>query len=272
LFQYVYDQLSSSQTLPAQKQRLQNALPRLIQQNPNLGWQLALSTLCLEQSVSLLQLEGTYTPPGFLNPQMEKELFQKGKVQAVNEYGRREVAKCTLNSVISVYAKFYPELPGIEESVRSLSCVISDHQTVPNSELFCFKNKTEEYPVLLSQEVIGENLQTVLNHAYREQSAEALQKLKSLDKAQWTALFILTVLIHPEDGKPDNYILKPFQNAQGKTVYAIIGVDNDHAFVEAFTHHAEKQGVSNQNHFIWFRCNARAVRRNSLTRLSCERP
>jgi len=55
-----------------------------MQQNPNVGWQLALSTLRLEQNRSLLQLEGTYTPQGFLNPQMEKELF-KQHVECVSD-------------------------------------------------------------------------------------------------------------------------------------------------------------------------------------------
>ncbi len=157
---------------------------------------------------------------------MANELFNKQKVQQVNEYGRRKVAKCQLSPLINIYAKFYPELPGMGEAIRQLSMLLSNSSVVPQSELFCFKDKKIPYPVLLSQEVKGENLQMVLNAAYKENQADSKAKLNQLDASRWTDLFILTVLIHPEDGKPDNYILSPCKNAKGEDSYAIVAIDN----------------------------------------------
>ena len=39
------------------------------------------------------------------------------------------------------------------------------------------------------------------------------------------------MLINPEDGRADNYMLEPFER-DGKTFYRLISIDNDHAFVQ----------------------------------------
>ena len=234
---YLQSQLSSHSITTQQRERLQGCLPLLIQQNATLAWRLALLGVREEkaQGSLVIAIEGSQTPAGFLNPVMAKALFNKQqKVQQVNEYGQRKVAKCALNSLINVYAKFYPELPGMEEAIRRLAFLLSESGIVPQSELFCFKEKKMPYPVLLSQEAKGENLQTVLSNAYKANDPEAQAKLTRLDSHRWTDLFILSVLIHPEDGKPDNYILSPCKNTKGEDSYAIVAIDNDHALVEVF--------------------------------------
>ena len=237
LLTYIRQQRGSKTTSAEQKKSLVACLPQLMQQNPLLAWHLALEAVCQEtlSSASKIRVEGVQTPKGHLHPALAKTLFtEKEKVQAVNTYGRRKVAKCKLNPLIQVYAKFYPELPGIEEAVKRLAMQLSGSAIVPQSELFCFKEAKKDYPVLLSQEVIGENLQVVLNKAYKENQAGSLAKLNKLDPIRWADLLLLSILIHPEDGKPDNYILTSTKNEKGEDQYAIVGIDNDHAFVETY--------------------------------------
>jgi hypothetical protein len=190
---------------------------------------------------SRIEVEGIRTSAGLLDHKMAHTLFnEKSKVKAVNIYGRHQVAKCVLNPVISVYAKFYPELPGIEEAVKALALQLSQSSIIPYSELFCFKEGSKSYPVLLSQEIKGENLQTVLNAAYKDKQTSALEKLEKIDHHRWTDLLILSVLIHPEDGKPDNYILTPCKNSHGEENYALVGIDNDHAMVDTYNQSKEE--------------------------------
>ena len=109
-----------------------------------LAWRLALLGVREEkaQGSLVIAIEGSQTPAGYLNPVMAKELFNnQQKVQQVNEYGRRKVAKCALNPLINVYAKFYPELPGMEEAIRRLAFLLSDSGIVPQERIVLFQRQ-----------------------------------------------------------------------------------------------------------------------------------
>ena len=68
-----------------------------------------------------------------------------------------------------------------------------------------FDAKGASYPVLISQTVAGENLQTVLNSAKKKGQVGAT--LRQLHRQYTCEQILLAMLVHPEDGKPDNYQL-----------------------------------------------------------------
>lgn len=198
----------------------QEACTRLKQANTQFGWFVLRNALMQSDIKSntgfVLQVEGLRSGKHQLTPEVTSQLFQAatGEIKRNNKYGRRPVAYIKVGSE-EAHFKVFPELPLAEEAVRSLDRILFDKSCVAESEIFCFKDKANRsFPVLISQHVPGENLQeTVLN----------INKIKEMDKTfdqhHFTQLLFLTLLINPEDGKPDNII-------NG------ISIDNDHAFVE----------------------------------------
>jgi hypothetical protein len=214
-----------------------NLLLKLQQQNAELAWCAALDALWVADEKigdAAKQLEGESTRPGYLALPVSQQLFaQGGEFNKANEefYGRRYVAKVKVGGH-SVFAKFYPELPGMEAAVSSLALQLFSYGTA-RSELFRLTELTQKkvYPLLFSHHVPGENFHDVLIAAYEQKREDAKKKLQQLDVQRFSQLFLLHILIHAEDGKPDNYILSPLIVA-GKTYYQLVGVDNDHALVE----------------------------------------
>ena len=179
-----------------------------------------------------MEVEGAITGKGVLTPQVMKQLFNnRGEIQQANLYGRRQVAKITVNQQ-TLYVKFYPELPGMEEAMRTFAWQLFGYGT-SQSELFRFVDKrtkkANSYSVFLSHQVTGDNLQVVLNEGIEKSNL----KLAELDAYRLSQFILLTLLTHPEDGKPDNYILSPYLNTEGENSYQLVGIDNDHALVDA---------------------------------------
>jgi WD40 repeat protein len=121
-----------------------------------------------------------------------------------------------------IHLKFYPELPGIEIAVNQLSkrLLMGKGKEVTLAKLQ-YKDQVE--PVLLSSTIHGYNLSG--------QDA-CLPRLEKIDPEAFTEAMLLTVVINPDDAKPDNHILMPHINRGGYYRYALVDVDSDHAFQE----------------------------------------
>ena len=62
----------------------------------------------------------------------------------------------------------------------------------------------------------------------------------NLDERDLSGLIVVAMLINPEDGKPDNYIVEVHPTKVGQ--YRLVGVDNDHAFVPALVKEKPDKG------------------------------
>lgn len=135
------------------------------------------------------------------------------------------MGKATHNGY-TLYFKMLPKLPGLEEAVGRWTRNLIGFGA-PHVELF----RLDSYPVLVSQEIKGLTLK------------EAIQKhperLKQLDQKSLAQVLFATMLVNPEDGKPDNYIVE--QISDNSPLYRLIGVDNDQAFVPAVAKEQKKE-------------------------------
>ena len=132
------------------------------------------------------------------------------------------------------YAKVYPEFPGMQIAVDALCALLSGlcgnailaQLYLPQKTGRLKKNRHfKPYPLLLSRS-LGDTLQ-------KNFEKKDAQQLAQLDTYSFTWKIIETLLIHPEDDKPDNIALQSFQTPTGKTAYRLVSFDADHAFAEA---------------------------------------
>ncbi|MBW8308179.1 MAG: hypothetical protein K0M45_00810 [Candidatus Paracaedibacteraceae bacterium] len=131
----------------------------------------------------------------------------------------RKVIRIESNNHI-VFIKFYPELPGYEEAVGELTRRVIEFGA-PYGGLFRF---SDGVPAWISQAIPGDPLYWVL-----EKDPERLRKL---DPIAISKMILMAMLVNPEDGKPDNYIVEPHPDKPG--LYRLSCPDNDHAFVPSF--------------------------------------
>ncbi|MBS0358982.1 MAG: hypothetical protein JSS53_06925 [Proteobacteria bacterium] len=129
---------------------------------------------------------------------------------------------------IDLYAKLYPELPGMELAASVLGDLICG-EVAPAVMLtkLSWRNQQGEIqhePLLFSIRQHG-----VLGTEVCEKNSK---QLKELDPYWFTLHFLLTLLIQPEDAKPENLILQPFLTKNLERRYRWWMIDNDHAFQE----------------------------------------
>ena len=180
-------------------------------------------------------------------------IFQDGTTRVIraNTEGRSTVAKATAEGY-TLYFKFFPELPGIEQAVSLLTYDLLGFGTTL-SELFnipaalqvpvlkpgwvtgesLVEETVENISVLVSLGIEGCTLKQVFENPI--DPATQLNILENLDEESLHALMLVAMLTNPEDGKGDNYIAEPFITHEGQTKYRIVGIDNDHAFVPPLT-------------------------------------
>ncbi len=144
----------------------------------------------------------------------------KGTIKAINKTGRHAVGimeKKIHNQSFALFLKEYPELPGLEEAAGSLIRQLFGFGA-PYSELMRYNNK----PYMLSQGIVG----PTMADAFKKDSSF----MQYLDAEDTSALIVGSMLINPEDGKPDNYIVEDISSSSSRR-YRLIAIDNDHAFV-----------------------------------------
>ncbi|MHA7840953.1 MAG: hypothetical protein ACX932_03705 [Gammaproteobacteria bacterium] len=181
-----------------------------------------------------------YTLPAAIVNQL---FTSEGMPQDKSHHGRRQVGEM-LYKGHHVHGKFFPELPGVEEAVQVLSqqlqlgsvawsqlfrCPyrITEQQRDPQKKVHLLSTDTLGFPLLLSQHVGGENVQDGLS----DYPAAMEKRLSQLHRGHFTRLLLLTLLVHPEDGQPANFILSTTEPDKEGRIYKLTSVDNDHAFV-----------------------------------------
>lgn len=150
----------------------------------------------------------------------EKNFLSFTKTTDIDQkkYGRRTVGKIT-DGRYTLYIKQYPELPGIEEAVGTLTRQLLGYGA-PNTLLANIQGTA----YLFSEGINGRPLQDYLTN----QADHPWDLINSqLDPEPLSGMILLAMLTNPEDGKPDNYMVQPRPNQ----TYQLIGIDNDHAFV-----------------------------------------
>ena len=109
------------------------------------------------------------------------------------------------------FRKQYPEFPGYEFANILFPRLLGITQ-LPHQDLIIVNNS---YPVLLLERISG----TPVFRVWQDPHA-----FSNLDPIPTGLLIISTILLNPEDGKEDNFILSP----DGKF---LIPIDNDHCFL-----------------------------------------
>ena len=148
------------------------------------------------------------------------------------------------NKEVTLFFKQDPESPGIEYAVNRLLFLLIGHGTSFSTVAkFSYSHstftKTKQYAVLISQGIEGKNLQDLIyDPADDDHSLEMQHELeKSLDRNAFSELFLASLLINYEDGKPDNFIVET-KKSSGKNV--IVCIDNDHAFLPPISKKMDK--------------------------------
>jgi HEAT repeat protein len=218
----------------------------LLNRNGDICWKLALERISQDkknsEEVILEGLGGTR----YLCSDIYKQIFKHGtdSITKENPYGRHNVTsiKCLITEGVTVglHLKENPELLGREMMVHYLAKNLFGHITPAvalwrfSKEEGIFKKTKISYPVLASRSIVGSNLKEALEHHP--------DQLQNLDHESFSEALVLALLINPEDGRGDNYILQPF-TMNNKTRYRIISIDNDHAFVRPLKLDKEGQEI-----------------------------
>lgn len=212
------------ENIPSERQVL--VLHMLQQRNNQLAWRLSIRSITFAHAAKETQLiEGSKSGKRYLPTNLE--YYEP-------EFGRHNV-KIVKNEQQELVIKPNPELPGIEIAVTQLAHFLFGHGT-PHSELFkAASPKLKPTPMIISQAIGGENLQTIL------MSPDWENKLAKLDATRYWEMVFFSLLVLWEDGIPSNFKWVPFNNAEGKISYHLVCVDNDHAFVQPKK--LNKQGV-----------------------------
>ena len=189
------------------------ALHQLGQLNSVIGWRIAVETLLPENQQGIIKtasLRNRDLPVDF-----EYQLFHpNGSINPINNYGKRNVGRISSEGY-SLYVKEFPELPGLEQGVAVFLNSLLGYGA-PQGNLIRIRNR----PYYLSQGIDGDTLQDVL--------MKDPIRLKKLDPVSTSGHIVASILINPEDGKPDNYILRA--HPLKKEFLQLIAIDNDHSF------------------------------------------
>ncbi|HXH55188.1 MAG TPA: HEAT repeat domain-containing protein, partial [Gammaproteobacteria bacterium] len=204
----------------------------LLSRNIAMAWYSALETISQESPTQeVVASMGGVQNKRYLRLEIYRDIFKKGSIfPKDNIHGVRSVTaiQCKIAEGIHVglHLKKDPELPGREIMVHVLAKHLFGFIT-PSIALWRFTKKTllkkeVAYPVLASRSIKGKNLLEVLK--------KNPEQLKKLDKQSAYQAIILAMMINPEDGRPDNYIMEPFSKGS-EIAYRLVSIDNDHAFV-----------------------------------------
>eukprot|EP01124_Arcella_intermedia_P028529 TRINITY_DN5816_c0_g1_i2.p1 TRINITY_DN5816_c0_g1~~TRINITY_DN5816_c0_g1_i2.p1 ORF type:complete len:2369 (+),score=560.83 TRINITY_DN5816_c0_g1_i2:280-7386(+) len=171
-----------------------------------------------------------------LKDSVQKQLFGVGPKRKGALYGRREVIKIT-EGRHCVYLKKYPALAAIEYAVGELL-----RKTIGFGAPYCEIVRIGDVPYLVSQRIVGITLR------------EALEISPNLD--QWklhshsiSAMIIMSMIVSPEDGKDDNFILEQYPH--GGDTYRIISIDNDQSFVPPYSKDSKSRNVRSVKSILW---------------------
>ncbi|WP_213156197.1 hypothetical protein [Neochlamydia sp. AcF65] len=207
---------------------LVQALSCLEAQLPAFAYLRSLAVFTTKATGQGFEWEGVDSGKAQLHPQVVQQLPLDAGLEFYKlprTYGRSAVVAVSYLHR-KLHFKPYPEMAGMEYAVGRLHRLIIGHG-VPEAELFkCYNMRRNPYPLLVSETSEGKNLEDVL---------KAGSTLTHLDLHRVHNMMLLAMLVNPEDGKPDNYILQSFTNHQGEKKDQLVSIDNDHAFLPSFS-------------------------------------
>eukprot|EP01122_Echinamoeba_exundans_P007761 TRINITY_DN2459_c0_g1_i1.p1 TRINITY_DN2459_c0_g1~~TRINITY_DN2459_c0_g1_i1.p1 ORF type:complete len:2012 (+),score=290.45 TRINITY_DN2459_c0_g1_i1:52-6087(+) len=159
-------------------------------------------------------------------PALDAKVFdKKGQLQGTAERGRHAV-HAVLHDGVFVHLKAYPEWPGMEYAVGRLSELIIGRGGAPHSRVWAAKSATEPRarwcPIGVSETIHGPTLQDMLKTS---------QSIPNLDRRSFSQQALMAMLVNPEDGKSDNFVLTTHTDENGRVLSRLVSIDNDHAFV-----------------------------------------
>lgn len=197
---------------------------QLIMSRPEIEWRITLDELLPMKRTSSHDLAVASTTYGerFLSRALQQQLFDtKGQWKPITQQSNHIVAYAEGQGTLqrhALYFKVYPALPGLEEASGRFTRQLLGFGA-PYTDLV----KINGQPVMISQGISGDTLAKVLR--------DHPERLQALDEDDTAGLILVAMLINPEDGKPDNYIVTPHLTQADR--YRLVGVDNDQAFVPA---------------------------------------
>jgi HEAT repeat protein len=221
---------------------------QLLSQNVELSWDLALQKASQEKETHEgVRIEGL-GGRRYLTSELCKQVFKEGVTAGFrkeNLNGRRNVTSTQINIghhlSLGLHLKEKPELFGREIKVHYLAKHLFGFITPPVAlwrfsklEGYFWNKVPVGYPILASRSIAGNNLKEALEHHP--------DQLHNLDHESISEAILLALLINPEDGRADNYILEPI-TIGGKTKYRIVSIDNDRAFVSPLKIDKEGQDI-----------------------------
>jgi len=171
---------------------------------------------------------------GFLDSKVIEclSINEKGDIHKFYKEASHAVARVELDNA-DLHLKQNPVNPWMEHAVHSLMYRIAGRLT-PSTQLVRLEvirdSKTKVYPVQISQTIKGKTLKDLTGLDRWEQLGET-------QKAQWTWLFLCSIITQPGDGRNSNYIVDDAGN--------IFCIDNEISFTEPVISHVfGKKSVS----------------------------
>lgn len=142
-----------------------------------------------------------------------------------------------------MHFKLKPHAPGVEYAVDSLTKLIAGQGTTPTRliKVIPIGDEGAARTFLASQTVAGVELREVI--------LAGGEYLTRIDRFNFSSLVVQNLLVCPQDGKADNYMVHwPSGGAGSEDRVEIIGIDNDMAFASPFVRH--RQGDEVGQHFV----------------------
>lgn len=227
--------IKKNQDVETPDSELLKAWNLLIEHNPKLHWYMSLENLLLTPEESrayqkqsqkeVFKIIGASEGEKYLPQEVWEQLINdKNEFKRQNQDGAHAVGSAIKNGY-TLYFKFLPKLPGLEEAVGRWTRNLIGFGA-PHVELF----RLQDFSVLVSQEIKGLTLkETIQKHP---------ERLQQLDQKNFAQVLLTTMLVNPEDGKPDNTIVE--QTSRNPSQYRLIGIDNDQALVPAVAKEQKK--------------------------------
>jgi ankyrin repeat protein/Ran GTPase-activating protein (RanGAP) involved in mRNA processing and transport len=167
-------------------------------------------------------------PPRLLQSEAQS-LFAQMALQS-REASESASGTSLVRSFQGMHFKRKPYAPGVEFMVSTLGRLLVGRGITPSELIKVLDTGGFPLPYLASKTVIG----VELGHIIREHP----DYLDYLRADNFSKIFLLSLLIDPQDGKPDNYMAEMHTNEAGQlTSVEIIGIDNDIAFGEPYVYH-----------------------------------
>ncbi len=184
--------------------------------------------------------------PLLLKQEVSDQILLKLSRSDISRYGTRKVIEITNDDTQSIHLKFNPEFPGIEKSAERLAIRAVGEGIARTQLIRLINDQGQDFAVLASETIGSKNLQErlVLDLELKKDPSRIIERqatleaLKSLNSQNFTRLFIIGLLLTPEDAKPDNFILEAGQ---------LTIIDNDRNFFPSIAIENKKEELQLKN-------------------------